>query len=643
MDSEFYVDGITLAYGNERIGNVKLMEHQCEVRNAKDKLVVLDAPTGSGKTLAILLNFIEYNKNTNKSGFFLYPTNELVKDQEDAIANLLNLIGERYAILSPEGPIGDVEKARYIIAEATGEMLESLETISDEKTQGGRLEWLLKYLTKDKSYILLTNIDTLYLVTKLKYAQPKGWRLLQEFTRRFGFLSVDEFHLYSGIMYANLVYLLHLYKEHLERIVLATATHNKEGLELVEEALCTKAKKVSAKMASAASDGRKVRFPCKIKLKPADASIAPEEVASEVKAIQECNSECENLVIVDSVVKSHFIYEILSSKYSNVSEISGLVPKNSRKIDKITVGTSAIEVGIDFKTKFLVAETKNASSLIQRLGRVARHCEGDAVLFIPALCHSKICEELNEKKRENGMISYESFISVIKKYIDDPPAYYDFAKSKYGGLLFAGILSSIIQASNRGAIRRDELERRWKELRPNFLAEKPEDRYSWKMYRDGVINAGARGDMLSVPARYNGDYLRVSIFDIPRLDFQLIDSKDIPNLPSWIKEKWIVDIKGFKAGKRTRLIANFVSEYYRRYSWPEVIKTMYQESNGSTNFTIINDEPILERSINKLLHGKFIVPGCSEDWRLSMIENTDGSKLIIGMDSLIYCWLNSEK
>ncbi|MEM2900681.1 MAG: type I-D CRISPR-associated helicase Cas3', partial [Thermoplasmata archaeon] len=435
---EFNIDGISLPLTDKKVGNIQLMEHQWEVKNAKEKLIVLDAPTGAGKTLAILLNFIEYNKNTNKSGFFLYPTNELVKDQVEAIANLLDKIGEKYAIISPEGISGEPENANYIIAQATGETLESISGISDEKTQGARLDWLLKYRTMNKSYILLTNIDTLYLVTKMKYAQPHAWRILQEFVNMFGFLSIDEFHLYSGVMYANLVYLLHLYKNSLERVVVATATHNEEGLILVEESLSTKARIIKANPKTNSTNVRKVRHPCKIKLIAAPLNIEPEEVASEVKIKEENDLECECLVIVDSVVKSHLVYEILRDKYGGsgieVSEISGLVPKGSRKISRITVGTSAIEVGIDFKTKLLVAESKNASSLIQRLGRVARHCEGEAVLFIPALCHSKICEELEKMKKNNTEgkgISYDSFVSVIRKYIDEPEAYYMFAKSKY--------------------------------------------------------------------------------------------------------------------------------------------------------------------------------------------------------------------
>jgi len=55
--------------------------------------------------------------------------------------------------------------------------------------------------------------------------------------------------------------------------------------------------------------------------------------------------------------------------------IRGLSAKDVRNIEGklLAIGTSAIEVGIDFKCDYLIFEAFEAASFMQRFGRVGRH------------------------------------------------------------------------------------------------------------------------------------------------------------------------------------------------------------------------------------------------------------------------------
>lgn len=71
----------------------------------------------------------------------------------------------------------------------------------------------------------------------------------------------------------------------------------------------------------------------------------------------------------------------------------GLVSRAARDVRGKTlgVGTSAIEVGIDFKCDYLIFEAGDAAGFMQRFGRVGRHQPGTAYL----LESSRVAEALN--------------------------------------------------------------------------------------------------------------------------------------------------------------------------------------------------------------------------------------------------------
>ena len=72
-------------------------------------------------------------------------------------------------------------------------------------------------------------------------------------------------------------------------------------------------------------------------------------------------------------------------KRKEMAIIRGLSAREVRNTSgkKIAIGTSAIEVGIDFQCDYLIFEASEAASFMQRFGRVGRHKPGVASVLCP--------------------------------------------------------------------------------------------------------------------------------------------------------------------------------------------------------------------------------------------------------------------
>lgn len=102
---------------------------------------------------------------------------------------------------------------------------------------------------------------------------------------------------------------------------------------------------------------------------PADAKYVPCVIIvnSVVKAI-----ELEQKLLKAGIAKEHIV------------PIRGMIARAIRKLHAdmlIVIGTSAIEVGIDFQCDYLIFEAGDAAAFMQRFGRLGRHAPGQAFLI----------------------------------------------------------------------------------------------------------------------------------------------------------------------------------------------------------------------------------------------------------------------
>ncbi len=71
-----------------------------------------------------------------------------------------------------------------------------------------------------------------------------------------------------------------------------------------------------------------------------------------------------------------FFQEIFKPYKLTVGENTGLSGKGIKEqslMADLVIGTSTIDVGVDFKINFLIFESSDAGNFIQRLGRLGRH------------------------------------------------------------------------------------------------------------------------------------------------------------------------------------------------------------------------------------------------------------------------------
>ena len=377
--------------------------HQARVLEEWDEheAIFLTTRTGSGKTAtAAFPLFVK-----GESAVFVYPTNALLEDQAVSIARIGEGMGRRLLILDGSEPVGAdrIGNADHIIVVLNGETLEQFRgNVFHVKNKGRAITELLAI---QKPMMILTNPDVLFLLTGLRYADAgKSLGFLQNAV--FSTLVVDEFHLYGGLELAHLLFLLHYMREIgvFHRLVLLSATPSEQTKQYVDRLF-------APTTVTADPAGREVvsfrEVVHSLDLEPKLTEDVVEVMFSEVEAIQDellqyplsdSKTPVPLVIIVNSVIQAMRLEEALVQRLNiPVGEIApyrGLVNQKERSLEgkRIVLGTSAIEVGVDFDCELLFFEASNAAAFLQRIGRAGRHRPGRAMLFGT----SRICQSLRQ-------------------------------------------------------------------------------------------------------------------------------------------------------------------------------------------------------------------------------------------------------
>lgn len=362
--------------------------HQAETLKAlrdPDVDVVFNiAMTGDGKSLAAYLKSLqEYY-----CAIGLYPTNELARDQELQISNYVQTFQPTH-----EPRINRLSGTELEVYAET-EKLKKADAIA---TRTGQSE------------ILVTNPDIFHYIYRGAYvfrgdAPDKLWNRID---RNFDLFIFDEFHVFGAPQISSVINTLLLirYTSGLSRrdgthkkFLFLSATPNDQLLERLETAglRC----QIIDPLAS-----QKYHFPNnqeemeQLNLKDWRLvarsirlnfiSLEPTSKASEIW-LQENVSLILNqfqqhpgskgAIILNSIAAvkrlTPLLQELLEPYGLRVSENTGLSGKGVREqslFADLVIGTSTIDVGVDFKINFLIFESSDAGNFIQRLGRLGRH------------------------------------------------------------------------------------------------------------------------------------------------------------------------------------------------------------------------------------------------------------------------------
>ncbi len=381
------------------VDGLPVYPHQAVMIDEWDKheAFLMVTKTGSGKTAASVLPLAlsRHNREDN-SAVFVYPTKELIRDQERSIRNLLDKIGIRCFSWGPENadqPVGDEE---IVIVRVDADILDDFRGRWGMRRKADVLERLLQ---ADRPKIVLINPDILYLVYSLRYGRRAANVLAT--LKAYKTVVFDEFHLYGGVELVHALFLIHAAREWgaFQRVVLLSATPHPDVRQWIDRLLdkpfeITMDAKVSHQLVGTRRVAHDVELVPIMKSLGGEVATAKQIVLNLVDELRRLRNERTGeaeyvpaVVILNSVVNAIQLEDELHASgldRRHIVPIRGLIGRDARRLrpdQLLVIGTSAIEVGIDFQCDYLIFESGDSASFLQRFGRLGRHKTGTAFLI----------------------------------------------------------------------------------------------------------------------------------------------------------------------------------------------------------------------------------------------------------------------
>lgn len=400
---------------SQSIGDIQLVTHQAEVWEAiKDKniSIVFDtALTGDGKTLAALLPALYESKKLDK-GLFAYPTNELIRDQVKQVnkwskeLNFSPFIGELNS-----------QTLASAIEEENLNKIETLRTIAYDYD------------------LILTNPDIVTLIHRLYYDKwGNTARIAQTFLNQYRYLVFDEFHIFNAPQVTNILDGIAfsratLGETNLNKFLFLSATPDEMLVNSLDKAGINH-KIIKGKYLHGLENSdthRRILHEVNLDLITYEKNKGGVEdwLIENIDRIKKFFSDYANskgLVIVNSVFTAKRLVKKLKSLDNfnlTIGENTGLTHPEIRKISldqQLIIATSTVDVGVDFAINFLVYESLDAGTFIQRLGRLGRHNGFDCYEAI-ALVPEWVKEKFNQLYPDSAECDRESFFNIIKNDI----------------------------------------------------------------------------------------------------------------------------------------------------------------------------------------------------------------------------------
>lgn len=394
-----------------RIGSVQLLKHQVATWEAildpNIDVIFNTAMTGDGKSLAAYLPVLK----DSKAAIAMYPTNELIQDQFHALPHYEERLGIR------------LQRNALMYGEEITRMMR-------ERDITVRLEAVRRLLKRNP--ILLTNPDLVHLIMSHQY----GWDYLRKelptlLSANFDYFVFDEFHVFGVPQIINVMNMLgylavnYRNKPEQKKFVFLSATPSRLMDALLERS-GLRVKTIEGKYCSTAQEGYwRILQPCELELHelsletPIEAWI--EGHLEEMLAFFHQYPKSKAAILVYSVATARRLYARLHDYFEEqhgitVGENTGLTYRDERRAaleKQILVGTSTVDIGIDFRINYLVFEASNAGSFLQRFGRLGRH-EGFDAYRAYGLIPRFVLERLQQSLGVEGEIDRERFNKAVR-------------------------------------------------------------------------------------------------------------------------------------------------------------------------------------------------------------------------------------
>ncbi|MDB9316002.1 type I-D CRISPR-associated helicase Cas3' [Spirulina sp. CS-785/01] len=358
--------------------------HQAEtlkaLRNPEIDVVFNTAMTGDGKSLAA---YLEALLTATCYVMGLYPTNELARDQMQQIQGYIDTFH----------PPSEPRMNRLSGAE--------LEAYAEQKgsSKGDAIA--------NRSYnseILVTNPDIFHYLHRGAYLTPydNPDKLWQRIDNNFDLFIFDEFHVFSAPQIASVINTMLLIRcaNKRKKYLFLSATPDEQLLEKLDRAgfryyhIDPVAKEKYAfpetpeeAVSLESQNWRQVTRGIDLNFIPLESAFSASELwlkENQEQVLQYFldHPQSKGAIILNSIASVKRLVPIFQDLFQShgltVGENTGLSGQQTKLQSlncDLVLGTSTIDVGVDFKINFLIFESSDSGNFIQRLGRLGRHSD----------------------------------------------------------------------------------------------------------------------------------------------------------------------------------------------------------------------------------------------------------------------------
>jgi len=356
--------------------NFRLSEHQfatfLALLDRNIDIVINSAMTGDGKSIAGMLPYLT---NQNSDGILaLYPTNELIRDQERSTRSSL------------EHWQGQVRDVTTLYGARLDEKVAEAETLK-------RPDILRRELNNP---VVLTNPDILHAMLQFAYQQygRDSTNILTTITESFRQFTFDEFHIFDAAQVtAVMIGLLLLYEQTSRplKTLFLSATPDGLLLQMLQKAgfATDRIALIDPQQKGWYTHGANPGAGWRPILQPSSITFVDQMAEDWVPANLERvilawfrthGKQAKAALIVNSVAKALRLTELLQQRLQGtgltVKPNTGMTGRADRQMSytaDLLVGTSTVDVGVDFHINLLIFEAGDAGTFMQRLGRLGRH------------------------------------------------------------------------------------------------------------------------------------------------------------------------------------------------------------------------------------------------------------------------------
>jgi CRISPR-associated endonuclease/helicase Cas3 len=446
----------------------QVTSYEALVGNQYD-VVINTAMTGDGKSLAAYLPALVDNRPL----LTLYPTNELSRDQE---------------MQMPTMQKDWQNKLRHIRISAR--TLEKRIAVGQARHKLGAIDFL-----STNYELILTNPDIFHYMAQFFYTRggdSPDKLLMRRIVPQFDQFTFDEFHIFSTPQIVSVINAMLLIREVApgKKFLFLSATPDEQLLSYLDRA-AFRVKGIRGEYFHSFTPPDTGAW--RPIVRGTDIHIEVSKVEEWVDAhledtllpfFRQNRPAAKGAVIVNSVATAYRLASKLKPVFAreglsvelNTGLTSDALKQASRESD-LLIGTSTVDVGVDFRINFLLFESLDAGTFLQRLGRLGRHDnDGRGHTFHQFAAHALVPNFVYERLFAKDLVNEGEFtreeLATAVRGAYPPPANFPAYAQKWGRIQAAHVYHSLYNPTVRNTYTqtRENLKQQyWQTFRINII------------------------------------------------------------------------------------------------------------------------------------------------------------------------------